>query len=702
MLPNDYAQRVYAGVLGKIIGVYLGRPFESATHDQIMRDLGEIEYYVHERRNMNLIVADDDITGMFTFLRALKDHGGNPHTLTAAQIGQSWLNYIVENRTILWWGGLGNSTEHTAFLNLKKGILAPDSGSIARNSKVVAEQIGSQIFIDGWAMVAPGDPALAAALARKASQVSHDGEAIYGAQMIAAMEAQAFVESDLNALIDCGLQHIPKDSIIARLVHDVRDWHAEYPDWHDTFRQIQRVYGYDTYGGNCHMVPNHAIIHMGLLYGGDDFQKAMLITNTAGWDTDCNAANVGCLLGIKNGLALFDQGPDWRGPVADRLFLPTGDGGRSISDALTESYHVINMGRAAQGLPPEAPKEGAKFHFSLPGAVQGFVPDDTERSRGVAAISQVQGYNGGNSPALAITYTNLARGRSAVATTATFIPPDSLNTNSSYDILASPTLHSGQTVRAVVAADAANTLPVDVQLITRIYGVNDAIETIRGPIQTIAGTQQTTLSWRMPDTGGAPILHVGLEVTSQPRANGTIYLDWLTWSGTPTATLGRPTFANTLWRRAWVDATDLFDHRWPDPIRIAHNRGTGLLLQGTADWRDYTVQADIIPHLLANGGLVARAQGLTRYYALQFVHGGSVELIAQHDAERVVLARVTYDWQQERQYTLRMQVIGSDIVATIDGGPTLTATDTRYAHGAVGLVLTEGRLICNAVAVHPS
>ena len=701
MLPNDYAQRVYAGVLGKIIGVYLGRPFESATHDQIMRDLGEIEYYVHERRGVNLVVADDDITGMFTFLRALKDHGGNPHTLTAAQIGQSWLNYIVENRTILWWGGLGNSTEHTAFLNLKKGIPAPESGSMARNSKVVAEQIGSQIFIDGWAMVAPGDPALAAALARKASQVSHDGEAIYGAQMIAAMEAQAFVEHDLNKLIDCGLQHIPKDSIIARLVHDVRDWHAEYPDWHDTFRQIQRVYGYDTYGGNCHMVPNHAIIHMGLLYGGDDFQKAMLITNTAGWDTDCNAANVGCLLGIKNGLAQFDQGPDWRGPVADRLYLPTGDGGRAISDALTESYHVINMGRAIHGLPPEAPKEGAKFHFSLPGAVQGFVPDDTERSRGVAAISQVEAYNGGTSPALAIRYTNLARGRSAVASTITFIPPDSLNTNSSYDILASPSLYSGQQLQAQIAADAGNGQPVDVQVILRVYGVNDAIETVRGPIRTFSAGQQATVSWRVPDTGGAPILQVGLEVTSQPRANGTVYLDWLTWSGTPTANLGRPAFANTLWRRAWVDATDLFDHRWPDPIRIAQNRGTGLLLQGTADWHDYVVEAAIVPHLLQNGGLVARAQGLRRWYALQFVAGGRVQLVAQYDDTHTVLADVAYDWQQEQQYTLRIEARGSTLTATVVGGPTLTATDARLAYGSVGLVLTEGRLICNAVMIRP-
>ena len=27
-MPNDYLPRVYAGVLGKLIGVYLGRPFE--------------------------------------------------------------------------------------------------------------------------------------------------------------------------------------------------------------------------------------------------------------------------------------------------------------------------------------------------------------------------------------------------------------------------------------------------------------------------------------------------------------------------------------------------------------------------------------------------------------------------------------------------------------------------------------------------
>ena len=123
LLP-DYLDRVYAGVLGKMVGVYLGRPFEGWSYEAIMAQLGEIWYYVHDKRGAPLIVTDDDISGTFTFLRALPDYGNTP-ALTAAQIGQTWMNYLIENRTILWWGGMGNSTEHTAYLRLKSGIPAP-------------------------------------------------------------------------------------------------------------------------------------------------------------------------------------------------------------------------------------------------------------------------------------------------------------------------------------------------------------------------------------------------------------------------------------------------------------------------------------------------------------------------------------------------------------------------------------------------
>ena len=253
-LPPDYAERAYAAVLGKLIGVYLGRPFEGWTYQRIIAELGPIEVYVHERLGCPLVVTDDDVAGTFTFIRALEDHGAN-REISSREIGETWLNYIVENRSILWWGGNGNSTEHTAWLNLRRGIEAPASGSIAVNGRAVAEQIGAQIFIDGWAIVAPGNPALAARLAEQAAKVSHDGAAVDAAKLWAAMEAEAFVSRDVDQLIDVGLSQIPATSPIAELVASIRRWRREYPDWRDARQAIEACYGYDKYPGNCHVVP---------------------------------------------------------------------------------------------------------------------------------------------------------------------------------------------------------------------------------------------------------------------------------------------------------------------------------------------------------------------------------------------------------------------------------------------------------------
>jgi ADP-ribosylglycohydrolase len=100
-IPADYLERVYAVVLGKIIGVYLGRSFEGRTYEEIMARLGEVSYYVHEKFDAPLVVTDDDIAGTFTFVRSLADYGYSRH-LTPAQIGYSWLNYLIEEQTILW------------------------------------------------------------------------------------------------------------------------------------------------------------------------------------------------------------------------------------------------------------------------------------------------------------------------------------------------------------------------------------------------------------------------------------------------------------------------------------------------------------------------------------------------------------------------------------------------------------------------
>jgi len=701
-LPQDYAERVYAGVLGKIIGVYLGRPFEGWTYERIMAELGEVNYYVHERLGKPLIVTDDDISGTFTFPRALPDYD-NARGLTPAQIGQTWLNYIIEGRTILWWGGLGNSTEHTAYLRLKNGVPAPRSGSIELNGTVVAEQIGAQIFIDGWAMVAPGDPELAADLAQRAASVSHDGEAIYGAQILAAMEAQAFVEPDLNRLIDTALRFIPTDSVIARLIHDVRAWHAADPhDWRVTRAKIADTYGYDTYGGGVHMVPNHALIHLGLLYGGDDFQKALMITNTSGWDTDCNAGNVGCLLGIKNGLAGLEAGPDWRGPVADRLYLPTADGGRAVTDAVIETYHIVNSGRTLAGEAPLAPKGGARFHFELPGSTQGFQAEDSPETRGAVALENVAGHSRLGARSLALRYSHLAAGRAGRVSTPTFIPPDAVKM-SGYTLLASPTLYSGQTVRAAVTADDGNGAAVTAHLYIRTYGADDVLAAWNGPEAALEPGSAHEFTWRVPDTGGAPIASIGLGLVSERGVTGTLYLDYLAWGGAPDVTLTRPAHSGTMWRRAWVDGIDHAAGQSPEPYRLMQNRGRGLWMQGTREWTDYKVTADVSSHLVTAVGLAARVQGMRRYYALLLCAGGTVRLIKALDGDGV-LGETGFPWELDRAYTLSIEAVGARLRAWIDGRLLFEVEDNDrpLKNGGVALVCEEGRISTDTVTVQPA
>ncbi|MCW8129320.1 MAG: ADP-ribosylglycohydrolase family protein [Planctomycetota bacterium] len=699
-LPADYVERVYAGVLGKIIGVYLGRPFEGWTYDHIMKDLGEVNYYVHEKLNKPLVVTDDDISGTFTFLRALEDFAYSKN-LTAAQIGQTWLNYIIEDRTILWWGGMGTSTEHTAFQRLKRGVPAPKSGSMELNGQVVAEQIGSQIFIDGWGMVSPGDPERAADLAKKAGSVSHDGEAIYGAQVVAAMVAEAFVEKDLGKLFDTAVRFIPKKCVIRRLIDDIRGWQAQDGNWRKTRERIQKKYGYDSYGGGCHMIPNHAVIVLGLVYCDDDFQKSLMIANTAGWDTDCNSGNVGAIMGVKNGLAGIDAGPDWRGPVADRLFLPTADGGRCVSDAVRETYEIVRAGCALAGEAAPRPKQGARYHFELPGSVQGFRFDDAPECKCAGTVWNAEGHSAAGSRSLAIGFAQLAPGRMARAKVETFLSPEGAKMPG-YSLVACPNLYAGQTLRASLETGAEFSGEAKARLFVRHYADKDAVVTLRGPAVKLAAGAHADLSWKVPSTGGQPICETGVEIFSGSRADGCAYLDYLTWDGAPQTVLGRPE-AGGFWQKAWVNAADRLwfgDAKWP--YHLAQDEGVGMAIHGTREWSDYSAQAVVRPHLAETAGLAVCVQGLKRYYALVVTRGNKLQLVKEQYGRRV-LGQKNFKWTFDQEIDLRLETRGGTLTAYVNGRKALSAKDTRapFVTGAVGLLCEVGRLDAGAVTVKP-
>jgi ADP-ribosylglycohydrolase len=700
-VPADYLERVYAGVLGKLIGVYLGRPFEGWTYQRILKELGPIEYYVHDRLKVPLVVTDDDVSGTFTFVRALAEHGAKAD-LSAEEIGKTWLNSIVEHRSILWWGGNGNSTEHTAWLNLQRGMAAPRSGAIATNGQTVAEQIGAQIFIDGWALVAPGQPRLAARFAEAAGSVSHDGESVYAAKLLAAMEAEAFLSADIQHLLNVGLSVIPGNSLISQLVADVRSWHSKLPDWRDARQKIEDQYGYDKFPGNCHVVPNHALIILALLYSGGDFHRAMKIVNTAGWDTDCNSGNVGCLIGVMHGLKGLEGGPDWRGPLADRTLISASDGGYAVNDAARIAFDITNLGRQLADLAPlPPPKEGAQFHFSLPGSVQGFVVERDSVQPDLLFIEQVD--KSGLS-ALALRFKSLARGRTAAALTPIFSPPN-VAAMRTYHLLASPRLYSGQTIKARAIADDTNTSTVSVALRIKVYGRDDCLVDFDSPSMTLAPGADGVLSWTVPDLDGQPIQQIGVCLTSEgARVDGTVWLDYLGWSGTPRLSLRRPKEPGTFWRHSWINNVSLLSENFASAFRISQDRGSGIIIHGTREWTDYRVSCAVTVHLGASAGLAARVQGLRRYYALLLEPDDRVRLVKMRDDVRIVLAEAPCRWSLEKEVALELEVRGATIAGSVVGSIGLRATDsstTPFENGGIGLVITEGALSTDQIDVVP-
>mgnify|MGYP001158952120 FL=1 len=716
-LDKTYEEKVYAGVLGKIIGVFLGRPFENWSYERIMRELGPINYYVNDKLDFPLPVSDDDITGTFTFLRAFKDFNYKKD-LTAKDIGQTWLNNLIEDKTILWWGGRGHSAEDTAYQNLKQGIDAPLSGSIEMNGKVIAEQIGAQIFIDGWALVSPGDPEKAAHYAKLAASVSHDGEAIYGAQVVAAIEAMAFVENDISKLINESKKIIPKDSTIYKLISDLQDWRTSNLGWEQAREKIVENYGYDKFLGNCHMVPNHALIIMSLLYGDNDFQKTMMIVNTAGWDTDCNSGNVGCILGIKNGLKGLRSGPDYLSPINDVLYCPTAIGGETLTDALTESYKIINTARKINDLEIIEPKEKSRYHFELEGSTQGWKPQLSSDNICETTITNVEHQTNIGERALEISFKQLSKNNNCEVLVDTFYPDIILGLEGKkrkdffhYDFISSPIVYPGQSIKTQLKNIANKKIAV--KLFIKYWGRDDKLEKIASEEHLLDCNEDKIIDWVIPSTENNPIGQVGISVSSDENMDGSFILNFLNFDGEAKQIFRRPDhiteykrgeetkegYYGQIWRHAWVPAIDKWEERGKN-FRICQNIGRGLIFTGTDIWKNYTVSSKIILQSVSSGGLVSRVQGVRRYYGFELSTNNKL-IISKMFYNNTILKEIDFDVEFFKEYNLKMEVKGNKISGYVDDNLVLEVEDSNNIldNGGAGLVVADGTLVSDEIII---
>jgi ADP-ribosylglycohydrolase len=694
-MKTDYIERVYAGWLGKLIGVRLGAPIEGWTYEKIKDVYGEITGYLVDYKDF---AADDDSNGPIFFLRALEDFHCTKD-ITPEQIGLTWLNYAPYEHGFYWWGGYGKSTEHTAYMNLRNGIKAPFSGSINLNGATVAEQIGGQIFIDTWGMIAPGDYQLAAEFARKAASVAHDVNGVYGGMFIAACISSAFEEVDIQKIIRNGLAVIPESCEYTRMANDIMDFFDKHPlDWREAYSYVKNNYGYDKYPGSCHVIPNAAIVILSLLYGKGDFSTTINICTMCGWDTDCNAANVGSVMGVRNGLSGIDY-DKWRKPINDFFACSSVIGSLNIMDIPSCAYYIAKLGYKVAGY--EAPKEwrdildgrAAKFNFKLPGSTHGFRFKHNLENDIVYELSNGAELSQSGKGCLKLTVMPPNGGSILKVNHKTYYRPKDFY-DSRYDPSFSPILYPGQTISCSVSLPDHSDFNAEAILYVRDGNSGNCM---KGSSQKLKPGEWMDLSLQIPHLDGACLEELGVEFAIEIGSHEQFmaYLDNFNITGKPDYTIDFTKEEMDVWNPMHREVSQFTYLKGIWELEDGELSGSccdfAEAYTGYYDWKDYSFEGTLKPLFGEYHNLNFRVQGAIRSYAIGLAPNNRLVLYKNENAYRELKA-IHFQWKTGNEYTLRIDVRKNTISISANNESLIYFEDEKnpYLSGQIGASVFKG------------
>ncbi|MEI6233207.1 MAG: ADP-ribosylglycohydrolase family protein [Planctomycetota bacterium] len=726
-LNHDYEEHVYAGLIGQAIGAGLGRHHLGDVRTLPRNELGKIGYDLSLRGDFSSAFANTAIVSALTSVRVLEDFGYSS-SFSSENVAQTWLNYAVENRSVLWWGGVGHSAPHTAFKRLKKSISTPENGVLSVVGSPVAEQSGAEASATVWGLVCPGDVERAVELAAKAARVCYDGEAVFAAQAVAAMVAAAFIPNQsIDDLVQIAEDALPKESAVAKMIADLRGWNASGEVWQHTRERMIEAFGGSAFDEH-HVVPHFAGVIMALLLGNGELPRSLALAASAGWGTASNLSIIGCVLGVRIGLVGIDNCLAWRAAIGDVLHLPSADAGRCVTDVATEALALARMGREIQRSLVAPPKKGARFHFELPGSTHGFSAETSHDSLGLVIVSNIAGHSRAGKRSLSINYSGIEPNRAARISAAVFPKREKQASGRGAYFSGSPLLYPGQTIRMFVEASGENKDQVGVRPFIRYFGEFDELTILRGPEKWLLPEARYEFQWTLPHAVdayypagtqllrdgyskeaqhsvllGRPIGEIGVKVFSDKPASGIVHVDYITWDGAPRVDLGPPDGPGLAWQHAWVNAATQCEFgKGASALRVSQTDGTGLLIQGTRSWRGYSAVANVTPRMARSAGIAICVQGQQRYYALLLCADKKVRLIKQLYGT-TVLAEADFAWSFGQTIELSLAQDGKKITANANGRELFKLDDTTspLEGGAFALVVEEGCLESSAVRISP-
>ena len=328
---SELLQKLHGGLLGRICGCILGKPFEGwrkheiqtwneetgnwplvdyigdASPEELARiearggrtKLGWAENWT--RGKLSGAVEDDDIYYTIAGFDIIRKYGPDFRPVDVA-------DYWCANLPLF----MMCTAERVAYRNFTMSILPPDS---ATQRNPYREWIGAQIRADAFGYLNPGSPARAAEWAWRDASISHIRNGIYGEMWVAAMLAIAYVESDFRVIIEKGLSYIPPGSRFHEGITTILNFHREGKSYEEAVSYVHAEWNEASAHGWCHTISNAQLVAIALLYGSNDYTKTISLAVMPGFDTDCNGATAGSVWGVVNGVDAIPG--HWTLPIKD-------------------------------------------------------------------------------------------------------------------------------------------------------------------------------------------------------------------------------------------------------------------------------------------------------------------------------------------------------------------------------------------------
>ena len=371
LAEDEIRNKIHGAWLGRAAGCVLGKPLEvHVSQEEIRAYLAganalQLDDFIPAQSRDGRVLRrdcvpsmrgyvqyaqeDDDLNYMCLAVKLLERVGPD---FTSLDVGMNWLGSIP----FLWtWG-----PEHAVYLNLATAVGEHhakdiDLEAVTSTLNPGTEWIGAQIRTDVYGYACPGAPDLAAELAWRDAYLTHRHSGLYGAMWVAAMNAAAFTLVDMEAIIHAGLAEIPRGSRFAEAISRTIDWCRADDDWRVTGRRIVEHFDRYQFPGT---INNACCVAAALLYGWGDgtsspaetYERTITIAVQLGYDTDCNGATAGSVVGLVLGAAALPA--KWTAPLNDTLRTCVAEFGQvRISDMARRTHELsrIVRGRAKEG-----------------------------------------------------------------------------------------------------------------------------------------------------------------------------------------------------------------------------------------------------------------------------------------------------------------------------------------------------------------